>query len=515
MKKPSHRTIRRLWFQRLWLLPCLSVCLLTCGCFYRNHVYDNLRESRQDAYRRWLETHRQNDPAATRIAGKLSLQDALKLGLTHNKALSSAVAGQAVADGVTLASYGSFLPDVSVSGRYTRLDDSIAINMGAEKIPVQTLDNYAVDLEVTQPIFSGGAIPAAVRSGQISAVLSNEIVRAAVQHTIFTITNHYYQVLLAQHLHETFRAAVDSARAILDEKQKKKAQGMTTQYELLRAQVELSNFQAAMLEQKNAIDLGIAALLKAMGVSQESRITLSDVLAHQPMQVTFQAAMKLALENRPELYRAELEQSLQAEAVNMAWSSYFPQVFGFFTNSWGRPEPVLFGEANKWGDKWIAGLGFTLPIFDGLVREGKLVQEKGKLAQKEIQLKDTQEQVMLEVRQALKLLDNAALLVASQKLNMASAAEALRTVEAGHREGLNSTVELTDARAALTRARGLFFEALYKHACARLEVHRATGVLGPRADENPLPDTAADSSADTLVRPGEIPEFMEKEPAQK
>ena len=95
----------------------------------------------------------------------------------------------------------------------------------------------------------------------------------------------------------------------------------------------------------------------------------------------------------------------------------------------------------------------------------------------------------MEVRQALLTVQDAAEFVDSQKLNLDRAAESLRLVEVGYREGLQSQVEVTDAQTAVTQTRGLYYQAIYDHCMARLSLERATGRLGatagaPGAGEN-------------------------------
>ena len=53
----------------------------------------------------------------------------------------------------------------------------------------------------------------------------------------------------------------------------------------------------------------------------------------------------------------------------------------------------------------------------------------------------------------------------------------------GFEEGINTAVEVTDARASLTRARGLHFQAIHLHRVARIGFALATGTLGPRAGQ--------------------------------
>ena len=122
-------------------------------------------------------------------------------------------------------------------------------------------------------------------------------------------------------------------------------------------------------------------------------------------------------------------------------------------------------------------------IFDGLGREGRVHQQKATLARSRYRLANTQEQAFLEIRQALLTLRNAEEFVESQKLNRNRAGEGLRLAEVGYREGIASEVEVSDARSALTLARGLYYESVYGHAISRLNLQLAMGTLGPKPGE--------------------------------
>jgi len=155
---------------------------------------------------------------------------------------------------------------------------------------------------------------------------------------------------------------------------------------------------------------------------------------------------------------------------------------------------------DAWGDSWTAGITATWPLFDGRAREGQVIREKAALRQKHIELLDVQERALLEVQQAVLSLRDAEEFVESQKLNQERASEGLRLANVGYREGINTEVEVTDARAALTRAKGLTYQAVYSHMLARLELQRAMGILGPRAGVTDVP-------AEVPVTPSHIGEF--------
>lgn len=470
------------------LVTALLVAVLASGCRTqtRTALEDSVQQSRDQAFRDWQTSRKKATDRLTLLSGPLTLQDAVNLALAHNRALLAVLEQQEIARGRVLESYSEALPSVSLTGNYTRLDEPSSFEVGGQSISLGFQDNYSMGLQVRQPVFRGGAIPAALRAGQLFALLSNEEVRAAVQGTIFAVARDYFEARLAGHLFTVNEDAVKSASAHLADVRKRRGEGMATDYDVLRAQVDVSNFQAEMIQQRNRMDLAKARLLKTMGVSQESAVEIADPLTFEPIRPIFAEAVRMGNTNRPDLRAAELGLRMQGEALRIAQSRYWPEVDAVLAENWARPDPHS-STVNDWGDAWYVGLTVEIPIFDGLRREGRIVQEKARLQQRRFELEDTEERALLDVQQAVLNLRDAEEFVESQQLNLERAREALRLVETGYREGVNTEVETTDARAALTRAGGLHYQAIYSHAMGRLGLQRAMGILGPVAGDASIP----------------------------
>jgi outer membrane protein TolC len=444
----------------------------------RQSLYDDLKESRAEAFADWKREKDSGKDSEALVSGKLGLQDAVRLALKYNKTLQQVLQDKAIARGKVVESYSAALPKVSLGGAYTRLDEEYSPNL---------LDNYSAELKIVQPVFSGGAIPGALRAARLYAALSDETVRGAAQGVIYAVSAAYYDTVLAEHLYQVNLDAVTSSEAHLSDVQKRRQQGVASDFDVLRAQVEVSNFRAEMIQQRNRSHLAKTSLFRAMGVSQQSDAELADDLSYMKMQPVLEEAVRLAHENRPDLYQAELGVRLQREALTVAKSSYWPSVAGFFTDTWSKPD-ARTPTVNEGEDLWTAGVQVNWNIFDGLSREGKVMQEKATLKQKHIALLDTQENAMFEVQQAILALKDAEEFVDSQRLNLDRAKEGLRLAQVGYREGVNTEVEVLDARAALTQAKGLYYQAIHTHTLARLNLKKSMGVLGPGAGNDAVPE---------------------------
>jgi len=476
----------------------LGLSLLLSGCAMERSMYGGLQQRRGEAYQRWRRARESEEASQTRLKGELSLGDALKLALTHNKSLQSALQEEQVSRGRVIEAYSNVLPSLTATAGYTHLDEVPGFDVGGQSVAIGDVDNYSAGLEVKQPLFRGGGIPAAWRAARWYSLLANEGVRGAVQGVIYEVAHAYYDTLLAQHLYEVNRDAVESAKAHLRDVQVKRAQGIASDFDVLRAEVDVSLFQADMIQQRNRIHLAKTRLLRAVGVSQDSEVTLSGELTYSPMKPVLDEAVRLAYQNRPDLYQAELSVELQQEALRIARSDYWPKVNAWARQQWANPDPHT--SEVGWGNAWSAGVSVDWPLFDGLGREGRVLQERARLRQQDIQLVDAEERALLEIRQAMLSLRDAEEFVESQRMNLDRAKEALRLAQVEYQQGIAEAVTLTEARAALTRARGLYYQAVYGHTVARLDLQRSMGILGPRAGESP-------AEAKPPVRPGEIEQF--------
>ena len=489
------------------LLTLVSVPVLTSGCMQRADTMAELRAVRRRAYGDWKRS-REQESARDRVhlSGDLELQDAIKLALVHNKDLQATLRERTIADGRVTESYEGFLPSAALQASYVRLEETPEIDIGITTLDVESLNNYSTALEVRQPVFRGGASVARQRAAQLSRLLADESVRGKVQETIFNVSSQYYQVLLARYLHQANADAVFSAERHLQDVQKKAEQGVAGDYDVLRAKVDLSNFQAEKLAQENRIELARARLLKAMGTSPDSSVVLTDDLSYDPLKPAFEQAVKVAYRNRPDLYSAELAVRVQEQHLAAAKGAYWPRVDAVLREEYSRPEPGLGGDLDSWGDRWYAGVEIAYALFEGLGREGRIQQSEATLQQAHKRLLEAEEQVVLDVRESLLNLMNAEEFVESQKLNLRRAKEATRLVEVGYREGVSTLVEVTDARSALTRARSLYYEAIHAHTIARLNLKRALGILGPEAGDRSVKDYEPSDPADVTPLAAPAPE---------
>ncbi len=439
----------------------------------------DVARSRDAAFAAWQRAQAgQADTVRPRISGELSLDAALLFAVGNNKQLLATLQEKDIAAGRLTEAWSAIYPVAALTGTYRRDDSVSSFSAGPQTISIGSLNNYTVNLALNQPVFRGGAIQAGIRAARIYGLVADEQIRRAVQGVLFLTRQAYYEAMLATELVRVSEGDLALAGRFRDEVAKKAKAGTAMEFDVLRARVEISTVEAELIARQNALRVAKAVLLRILGVSQGSDVQLTGKLTHERVSPELADAVGRAFRQRPELLLAELGVRLQREGVKAASAGWFPMLDLFWSGTYAKPDPHSMTNI-KWNDAWSAGANAVWTLFDGFRTKGRVRQERAKLKVQEIGLLDAEDQVLLEVQQALLSIEDAEKLIASQSANIEQAGEGLRLAEVGYRGGVNTEIEVLDARQALSRTQAIYYRALYAHTMAKLALERATGALEP------------------------------------
>jgi outer membrane protein TolC len=444
------------------------VAVAQAGCLSRPQVYDEIYRNRHRAYEAWKRARAGKEGDRPVLRGDLDRRAAVIIAIGNNKALRVALARKQAAQGARTESYSVALPTARIDGTYRRHDHT-------DRVTTLTQNAATVDFILEQPIFRGGAMPAAIRAAQLREYAADENVASQIQAVVLETRRGYLDVLLARELVKVSQGELNLAKAHLEDVQKKKAAGVVSQFEVLRARVEVSNVEAELIERQNALHLARTELLKTLGVSQESQVTLTEGLEFVEQRPDLEAAVREGYQSRPDLIFAELQVRAWEQDVNRAWAGFLPQLRAIFTQRWARPDPHTL--TADWGDEWFASLNLSWRLFDGLETVGFVQQQRADLLRAAIELAEAEERVLLEIRQAILSIEDADKFVKSQQQNLERAREGVRLAQAGYEAGVNTELEMRDARQALSETQALYYQAVHRHQTALLALDFATGKL--------------------------------------
>ena len=421
---------------------------------------------------------RLQDDVLPLVGGDVSLLDAVNIALAQNLTLRAAYFRHEEAAGVYGEARGAILPQASITASAT---DNLN-NRDVDR------DVYSYRFQISQPLWRGGALIAGLRYAELYKASTDIAIQKQVQDTIATTTRLYLSVLLEEQMAKVYEEALSTAERLLKTAKSKLDAGVVSAYEVLRAEVEVSTAQADLLRAQNNKRTAFVTLLRSLGVSQDSTVQLSGVLQYRQEVADEQTLLRTALVKRPDLLLAETAVRMARENVNISKAQFSPSVDAFVSDAGKRPESFPNGRMG-WYDTWMVGVNLTYVPTDSVFRRGRLWQAASKFDQAEAALRDAEEATRVDVLKALLDLQYAEELYQSQKKNIDVATEALRMIEVGAHTGKNTQLEVLDAQSALTSAVGRYYNAVYGHCVARINLQYATGTLGPDALDAINPST--------------------------
>jgi len=368
---------------------------------------------------------------------------------------------------------------------------------------------YNLQLVATQVVFAGGRIVSQIRSADFQRDSSYYGFRNEVDQVIATVRQQFYLVLLDRALIGVQEESVRLLQSQLQDQENRFEAGTVPRFNVLQAQVALSNQQPQLITAQNNYRIAQLQLAKTLGLdfkpnrSDYAPVNAVGDLRYEPRVMPLAKAIEVAKENRPFLKQQKANVLSNAAQVGVARSGFFPQLNAtggyefrsspFTDNIHDVREGYIFGGTGTWA---IWNWGTTY----GQVKQARAVLEESKIT-----YDDAGRQVELEVQQAYSNMQQGRELIQSQEKNVEQAEEALRLASARLGAGAGTQLEVLDARVQLTTAQSTRLQALYTYNAALAEFDRVTATEITYSSELDEPYTRKKLKTDAVPTPAPKP----------
>jgi outer membrane protein len=283
----------------------------------------------------------------------------------------------------------------------------------------------------------------------------------------------YLETLRAKAAVNARMADVDLNKELLNLAAERKSAGMATSLDVTRAKVQLENSKQRLLVAENERDRSKLDLIRAMGLSFEVKLVLTDVMKLEDVSPqSVEEALQVAKENRTELKAQQNRERLASLTLSSVTNERVPSI-------------QALGDVGMIGNQIPNALTtdnvqvlMRVPIFDGGMREARISESRSLLRQEAIRTQDVQYQVGLEVRDALITLNSAKQQVAGAEEGLKLSLTELELSRERFAVGVATNIEVTDAQTRVAQARDNLIEGLFTFNASRLSLARAQGQLG-------------------------------------
>jgi outer membrane protein TolC len=432
---------------------------------------------------------------------RLTLADAVTKGLRESDEVRLASAQLDVTEAQVTTARATALPQIRFTGNYTQVIENARANIVGQ-IFGQSY-NYTTNLNFSQAIFQGGRILAGSRAAGSMRAASRMDVAEAQSLMSVAVQRAYLQAILARELEDIQTRNLELAAQRVALVEQLERGGRASRYEVLRARVERTNLEPALLQSRATRELADIEVRRLLNVPTTQPIELVSRLDTAALGAMAQsiAADSTTKPVRAAVRAAEYELDARRRGITIARADLLPTVSTFFqTGFTALPTRSGFPTArgissnslcppgapatqscqnNGWFPDRSFGVQVAWPLFDGLRSKGNIELAHANARMAEISLTQERERVELERARAKSEFDRAEAAFAAQRASVGEADEAFRIASLRFERGLGTQLEVSDAQLLLLTARTNAARATVDYYLAAAELARARGLPVP------------------------------------
>ncbi len=425
---------------------------------------------------------------------ELSLAKSLEIALSDNPTIKVADMEIERQDWVRKQSVGNLLPTVSVSGQYSY---SIVKQEMAKGLSFGADNSISTSASLTLPLFA----PAVYETLKMNQTQMEQAVESARSSKI-TLANEvkkgYYNILLAEQSLAVLRESEASISETVKNTENMYKQGLASEYDLLSAQVQLSNLRPTIVQTENSIKATKLLFRMYLGLPASVDFSLSGSLDNFAEEVAMATVPtnEVDLSANADLRALDLQRRLLDHQLQLVNASRLPTIAAFtnFIFS-GNDNTMDFGSIMGggmgsagggaggattkkewwWQNPLSAGISISIPLFAGGKNINKAHEIRNTMTQLSLQRDYLEQSIGVQVENAFNNIVAAREKMTANEVTVRQAQKAYEIAEVRFNTGAGTILELNSSELSLTQAKLNYSQAIYDYLAARADYEKIIG----------------------------------------
>lgn len=412
---------------------------------------------------------------------RLSFGEAWDLAQKNNSDLRIAGMNLEKANALIGEAISAALPVIQATGFYQRnfIIPEQPIEFGGQimtiKFQQENLWNGGITLQ--QPIYAAGRVGRALQIAKMYRQTTEEQLKVTHAQVKLEITRLYFGAVVAGEWERVAQETFHQMQDQLERARRMHQEGLVSEYDLIRSQVQVSNFYPQVIASANSRKISVEALNIALGLPRSQDLELTDGMEAYPTPTLPEDDyFAYALQHRPEFRQLDLQENIQnklyiIEKLGVWWPNL--ALVGGYTLS--AQESDFQFDDYFWSKNLYGGISLSIPLFDGFKAKYRAEQVRVDRKILGIQRGLLEKGVNLEIVQARNKLEEAQKNIRAQEEGVALAQKGLSIAEVQYENGLATQLELMDAQIALNQAKMNQINAKFEYITALAELVKALG----------------------------------------
>ena len=353
-------------------------------------------------------------------------------------------------------------------------DNSKFLPMESKLQSFSQTNNFEASAQVTQILFNS-AVFRGIGASQIYLDLSKEQLKAKTAEVVFNVKQAFYGALLTKQMLDITKATLANAEENLKNVKSYFEQGLTSEFEMMQAEVLVENIRPKVYELENLYKDTLNKLKLVVGVDQNSELNVIGEINFTNKEIPeIDDALSIALSKNYDISSLKVKKQIDEEFIALDRSEYWPQLAAFGNYTYA-------GSSDSWNfqnySATTVGLSFSMNIFNGGRTQNKVDQSLIGLRQTEEQINTLKDYTVSEVKNTINNLHRVKLQVDAVERNVNLAERAYDISVTRYNEGTGTQLEIKNANIELQTAKTNRLQVVHDYIIAFAKLDKLLGIL--------------------------------------
>lgn len=343
------------------------------------------------------------------------------------------------------------------------------------KVPFGAKNNFAFGASLSSLVFDFSYI-VGLKAAKELKELTQRRLDLTQQQTANNVRDAYVATFIIQITVETLNNNISNLEKTIFETRQLYENGFVEQLDVDRLELSLSNLNVDLgnlMEQKEVL---VNVLKFQMGYPLDDEIFLTDNL-----ETLKQDALSAILPDETLDYNLRKEFSVFEKQLLLNELNVKRLRAGYYPNLYAFAEYAQFLEGNRllkngvWLNSAFVGFQLQIPIFDGMQKKNSVARAQVGYEKVMLQKTETERAIILQIKNGKVDFQKAVEMLSATENSLKLAERIFETTKIKYREGVGSSLEVTQSEQSLYQAQANFNNALYELLVAKINLDKAVG----------------------------------------
>jgi outer membrane protein TolC len=340
--------------------------------------------------------------------------------------------------------------DISNGNVFLGFEPSAPIQLGVK-------DNTTLDLTLTQLVFSGEYL-VGLQASRVYYQMADQSQQKAVIDLKETVANTYSMVLMLQETHDKLQKSLNNVNITLNEMREMLKQGLIENTDVDQLELTSLNISSTVNAIERQVTTATNLLKFQMGMPFETQVQLTDELETIASASNLEriSGARFDLNRNIDFQILSTQEKLSELSLKREKSTYLPNLAAVYRHSEKVNQPAF-----DFTPKDVFQLSLNLPVFSSGQRMVKVQQRKLELEKVTNTKANVSQGLMLEFETSRNNLQTAYDDYLNNKRNIELTNRIYEKTLIKYKEGLSSSMDLTNAQNQYLTAQTNYYKAVY------------------------------------------------------